>query len=391
MTRKLLVIDDHPETVKLVAMSLRRHGYEVVGAQSGMEGIAMAEESRPDLVLLDLMMPDMDGFEVCRLMRANPKLKGIPIIMFTAKNQVEDKLSGFAAGADDYLSKPTRPAELTRRIEAILARFSQKENGDVPEPNLPPIPPPPPPPQPETGKIIAIIGSRGGAGTTTLAMNLATALAESNLKTALVDMDTCQGHHAVYLGLEPKHDINELVSLSGEKIQEALFDYMGHYRKLDLLLSHPNIPPTVIPENKVATCISALENLYDYAIIDVGHRITNNMRPILEKASQIILCLRPERASITSAKNLINYINRQYATEGRIHPVMLDFGVAASLPKDAVESFLGHPLAEIFFIPGQHLANAVNAGVPLVHFRPHTELARQFHQIAEQLVAIHTH
>lgn len=382
--RKLLVIDDHPETVKLVSMSLRRHGYEVIGAQSGAEGIALAEETMPDLVLLDLMMPDMDGFEVCRLMRANPALKGMPIIMFTAKTQVEDKLTGFAAGADDYLSKPTRPAELTRRIEAILARFAPQEGNEAETPA------PPAPPTPPTGNTIAIIGTRGGVGTTTLAMNLAVALADDGHDTTLVDLDTGQGHQAIYLNQNPGQDINELVSLPSDKIMAALADHIRHYRKLKLLLSHPHIPPTIIPENKIAACLTALEQSSHYTVIDVGHRITNNMRPILEKASQIILCLRPERASIMSAKNLINHFNRQYATDGRIHPIMLDFGVGASLPKEAVESFLGHPLTDILFIPGQHLAGAVNAGTPLIHMRPHTELARQFQQIAKQLAAIYS-
>src|SRR5690606_1914854 len=107
MSKKILVIDDHSETVRLIEMTLRRHGYQVIGCESGAEGLAWAATELPDLVLLDLMMPDMDGHTVCRKLREDRRLRDVPVIVFTAKSEVQDKKDLFDAGANDYLVKPT--------------------------------------------------------------------------------------------------------------------------------------------------------------------------------------------------------------------------------------------------------------------------------------------
>src|SRR4030042_4271034 len=109
MPEKILVVDDDVDTLRLVGLMLERQGYEIVAANSGQQALALVLTERPDLILLDLMMPDIDGVEVCRRLRASPETKDILIIMFTAKSQTDDKVEGFDAGADDYLTKPTQP------------------------------------------------------------------------------------------------------------------------------------------------------------------------------------------------------------------------------------------------------------------------------------------
>ncbi len=111
MAEKILIIDDDLDTLRLVGLMLQKQGYSIMAASSGAQGLEMAFESPPDLVLLDVMMPGMDGYEVARQLRANGLTVNIPILMFTAKSQLDDKVSGFEAGADDYLTKPTHPSE----------------------------------------------------------------------------------------------------------------------------------------------------------------------------------------------------------------------------------------------------------------------------------------
>ncbi|HEX9028601.1 MAG TPA: response regulator, partial [Anaerolineales bacterium] len=122
MAEKILVVDDDLDTLRLVGLMLQRQGYEIVAANNGHQALAMAQNERPDLILLDVMMPDLDGVEVTRRLRMDPGTKDLPIIMFTAKTQMEDKLLGFEAGVDDYLTKPTQPRELFAHIKAVLAR-----------------------------------------------------------------------------------------------------------------------------------------------------------------------------------------------------------------------------------------------------------------------------
>ncbi len=125
MAEKILIIDDDMDTLKLVGMMLQKQSYQIVAANNGIKGLELAEAENPDLILLDVMMPGMDGYEVAKRLRANPLTANTPILMFTAKAQLDDKVSGFEAGADDYLTKPTHPSELNAHVKALLARTAK--------------------------------------------------------------------------------------------------------------------------------------------------------------------------------------------------------------------------------------------------------------------------
>ena len=122
MTEKILIVDDDVETLRLVGLMLQRQGYQIVAANNGTQAISMARNENPDLIILDVMMPDMDGYQVTTELRKDPQLAETPILMFTAKSQVDDKVSGYDAGVDDYLTKPVHPAELIAHLKALLSR-----------------------------------------------------------------------------------------------------------------------------------------------------------------------------------------------------------------------------------------------------------------------------
>ena len=118
----ILAADDDPDIRELVAFRLERSGYTVLQAADGEEALALALEHKPDLAVLDVMMPKMDGFEVVRRLRAEEATKRMPIIMLTARAQDSDVEEGFESGADDYLRKPFSPQELRARVQSILGR-----------------------------------------------------------------------------------------------------------------------------------------------------------------------------------------------------------------------------------------------------------------------------
>ena len=131
MTHKILAIDDHPQTLDIIVAALKQYGYRVVSSLSAVEGLRLAQEEQPDLVLLDVNMPDMDGLEACRRLRADPQLENVPIIMFTAEDEPHQRLAGFDAGADDYLTKPTNPTEMIARIEGILGSMTETAEDEL--------------------------------------------------------------------------------------------------------------------------------------------------------------------------------------------------------------------------------------------------------------------
>ncbi len=127
MAQRILVVDDEPDLLELVRFNLAQAGFEVATAETAREGLARARSAPPDLIVLDLMLPDQPGTEVCRQIRADRELAGIPILMLTAKSEEVDRVVGFELGADDYVTKPFSPRELTLRVQSILRRSGSRE------------------------------------------------------------------------------------------------------------------------------------------------------------------------------------------------------------------------------------------------------------------------
>ncbi len=129
---KILLVDDEPDILEIVGYNLKNEGYQVFTASSGKEGVSVAKEVKPDLILLDVMMPEMDGIEACDQIRNVPSLEGTIIAFLTARGEDYSQVAGFEAGADDYITKPVKPKVLTSRLKALLRRRPTAEQ-EVPE------------------------------------------------------------------------------------------------------------------------------------------------------------------------------------------------------------------------------------------------------------------
>jgi len=127
MKTRILVVEDEPDVVELIEFNLRGAGFEVVSAEDGAEALKKAREHPPALVILDLMLPEVDGLEVCKILRRHPATAAIPIIMLTAKASEIDRVLGLELGADDYVTKPFSPRELVLRVKALLRRGATVE------------------------------------------------------------------------------------------------------------------------------------------------------------------------------------------------------------------------------------------------------------------------
>ena len=161
----------------------------------------------PDLIILDIMMPDMNGYEVCRRLRRNPDTQGIPIIMFTAKTLIDDKVAGFEAGADDYLTKPTHPAELASRVKAILMRSASAK-----------------PAASTKGTTIGLLGAKGGVGTTTLALNIAVARLLVAENPIVADFRLGMGSMGLAIGLGRSSGMANVLAKPVDEIRPRLLE-----------------------------------------------------------------------------------------------------------------------------------------------------------------------
>lgn len=124
---KILLVDDEPDILEIVGYNLSQEGYQVITGSNGLEAVKLAKKHSPHLIILDVMMPDMDGIEACEIIRSNPSLENVIITFFTARGEDYSQVAGFDAGADDYITKPIKPKVLISKVKALLRRFKNEE------------------------------------------------------------------------------------------------------------------------------------------------------------------------------------------------------------------------------------------------------------------------
>lgn len=127
---KILLVDDEPDILEIVGYNLSSEGYQIITAENGVEAVKKAKKERPNLIILDVMMPEMDGIEACEQIRKNPDLADTIITFLTARGEDYSQLAGFDAGADDYITKPIKPKVLVSKVKALLRRLKEEETSD---------------------------------------------------------------------------------------------------------------------------------------------------------------------------------------------------------------------------------------------------------------------
>ena len=125
MKKKILVIEDDPSTLRFIEYTVQQEGLQVLTERNGLDGLKSAQTKQPDLIILDIMLPGLDGYEVCHRLRQKTETASIPILMLSAKARQEDKDTGIRVGADDYLTKPVDPSEIVTKVQTLLANKDQ--------------------------------------------------------------------------------------------------------------------------------------------------------------------------------------------------------------------------------------------------------------------------
>jgi len=379
MAQKILVVDDDLESVKLIGLMLQRRGYEIIAAQSGAQALAKAQAENPDLIILDVMMPEMDGYEVCRRLRANPTTAVLPIIMFTAKTLVGDKVAGFQAGADDYLTKPVHPAELGSRVEAVLLRTARKRVGGQPL---------------MRARVIWFLGSKGGVGTTTVAVNVAVALVQGPTESQQVvfaDMQSGMTTASLQLGLRRHEGLAQLLDQPAGRIEAKMIDARLEEHRTGLQVLSGQIEPlgvasTVSPDH-AEVIIQHLGAMADYLILDLGVGLGETNRRILASCHHVVVPIEPQRVALTLARALLGEMTTSLKfARHRISIVLINKSPsAATFTKDTIEGLLQHDLVGVI-TPAPELAfQSAEQGIPMVMKQPDSLVARQFRIIAEHL------
>ncbi len=203
--QKILFVDDEEQIRRLLSSFLTRRGYLVKTAVDGQEALSILESETPDLVITDVNMPNLDGVELTRRLRAHPRLNAMPIIMLSAKVQTDEILAGYAEGADEYVPKPVEMRILAAKVESLLRRVAQPAPLAAEAAAGPAEPP--------AKQVVVFMHGKGGVGTTTLAVNTAVALATTAGKSvSLLDLDLAYGNAARMLGLQADRTLADLAA-----------------------------------------------------------------------------------------------------------------------------------------------------------------------------------
>ncbi len=373
MAEKILVVDDDLDSLKLIGLMLQRNGYEVIAANSGNQALTRAASDHPDLIILDVMMPDMNGYEVSRNLRHNASTQNIPIIMFTAKTLIDDKVAGFEAGADDYLTKPTHPAELASRVKAILMRSATQRPASVAK-----------------GTTIGVIGAKGGVGTTTLALNIAVARLIAGEKPIVADFRLGMGTMGMSIGLGRSAGIANVLSKPVEEIRPRLIEgeLATHPSGLRALLSSVRPSESALsfaPEQAIAV-VRAMRAMGRPLVFDLGGGLTGLTRQLQLEMDQLVVVVDPLFVTLTMAKEMLQEIEGSRPDANSIHIVVINRAASSAPPSwNEVEQMLGREICAVISLASELVSQALQANVPAVMYQPTAIASSQMIKLAEDL------
>jgi len=376
MPEKILIVDDDIDSLKLIGLMLQRQGYTIIPAQSGAQALALAESEQPVLMLLDVMMPDMDGYEVCRRMRRNPQLAHIPIMMFTAKTLVDDKVAGFEAGADDYLTKPTHPAELASRIKLVLERARRQQAA----------------PATRRGRVYALLAARNGVGATTVGINLGISLIQLEHPAILAELRPGFGSAGLQLGFNRSTALAALRSKPVGEITTRLVEgaLLTHASRLRVLLaSHdPRDAGGDLSPDHAEAVVRALAGLGEHLIVDLGAGLGPATERVIALADEIIVVLEPVRVTLVMTQALLRSLETLGVDRDHVNLVTVNrTQPALASPSSTVQSLLGQEVLATI-APAPELAfQAAENSTPMVMLQSEGTVAEQFRHLAQQLAA----
>ncbi len=366
----ILIIDDDPDVIRLIEFALKRAGHTVLTASNGESGLSITQRRHPNLVIADVMMPRVNGYEFCRRVRAQEDFADIPILVFSARFQPIDRQTALEAGATDYLPKTVGPSDLVAHVERLLRK-------------------PPPAAKVKLGSMIAVFGLRGGVGVTSLAVNLSVAVALSRRQpVALIDMAPLSGHAALMLGLRPTGSLHKALA-SGEEIKaETLKPHWQTHETGVQVLSSPvtQSPAGDVPPAAVQPLVISLRQTFRLAFLDLAPTLSRTTAAALTAADRVLLLVAPDLASVQSAAVALQVLSNMGIENERIWPVLNTPGGVGGLSSEAVVNALKRPLAAtIPYEPG--MLAALNARRPLMLSSPKSAAAQSVAQLAAQLLS----
>ena len=388
---KVLFVDDDANVRKLMEFALQKAGFSVITARNGKEGLELAEQDSPDVAILDVMMPGLHGYELCRQLRANSATKQIKIIFLTARAQSIDEQAGLEAGADRFLAKPVMPNELVQEIQDLVGPSQVLPPAEEPTPAPPAEQEAPTEEKPAVsaplksgGHLVACFSLAPQVGVTALSINLALAFALSRrAETPLVELHHTPAGTLHALGLESN-------PLQGDfSLKEGTLEWntlASHLVKHAAGVYALPVPPAEahIPPEWTLKAVTLLKQKFPLSVADVSSKPGTDMRAWLSLIDLVLLIMTPEVASIRSALRALQGLQTLQFPDSNVLLVVNNIHPQAQVPVAKIQEGIKRPIfASIPY--SASMSDALRARKPLVLIQPRSPTSQAIGTVAVRI------
>lgn len=374
MSEKILIVDDDQELLRLIGYALNRAGYQPIAAQNAEAAFRKVQEEDPALVILDVLLPGQSGIEFCKQLRSRAKTLPLPIIMLSARTQVDDKIEGLEAGADEYLTKPISPKEMVARVTALLDRTRRLRQAAVSR----------------HGKALGFVGAKGGVGTTTVALNVSLALVQQDRKTVAAELRPNFGSFPVHLGFTVDDSMQDLSSLRDSRPSKQVLrrHLMTDHSGLEILFGPSKSSDRLTMDPAwVEDVVAQLSDMAEFVVLDLPTDLDEAAEAALMACELVTLVTRPEPDSLAAAKRKLNVMRSWGIGGGMLEAVIVNHvPLAVGVSVDEIGDRLECEIAAVIPPAADAFAVAQRRGRPLLLAQPKHAAVTRLTQLAEKLV-----
>jgi pilus assembly protein CpaE len=375
---RVLLIDDEQFYFKLIRKTLSEAEYNLEYAKSGSEGLSKIPAFQPDMLIVDLKLPEMDGFEILERLRRDPKYAHMPVIVITAKDELSEKLRAFELGADDYLVKPFQPEELVARM-GILARrgkamqmVRELETGNK-----------------STATVVTVHSLRGGVGCSSIVVNLGIAFHRLwGQQTLLIDGVLTAGQIALMLDGKPGATWENLVGINPDNFDDAVVS--------EMMVSHKSgIRYIASPRYPIAADTFTTETLHqfmekvkshnEFVVVDTSHDFSDMTIQMLSMSGLILLAMAPEMASLRTTLSALEIYDRLGIPLDKVKIVLNNNSSSPAIKQAQLEKVLKRNIDFVLPYEAGEVNRALNFGQPFILNNPDLQICLNLEKMAYQM------
>jgi pilus assembly protein CpaE len=374
---RVLLIDDEPFYFKLIRNAVREAKYELEYAKSSSEGLAKIHSFEPEMLVIDLKLPEVDGFEILERLRRDPKFSYIPVIVITSKDELSEKLKAFELGADDYLVKPFQPEELVARM-GILARRGramQIARKDVTNATA--------------ATVVTVHSLRGGLGCSSIAVNLGLAFHKLwGKQTLLIDGVLTAGQVSLMLDAKPTATWENLVGMETENVDDVVVGEMMCPHKSGIrYIASPRYPiaADTFSNETLRVLMERIKSQTNFVVVDTSHDFSDMTIQMLTMSGTILLIMAPEMASLRTTMSAIEIYDRLGIPLDKVKIALNNNSSNPAIKQAQLEKVLKHPIDFVLPYEAGEVNRALNFGQPFILNNPDLPICLVLEKMAYQL------